>query len=327
MKRLLFIAVLLIMLLQFLTCQNILGMPGDNAAAFMKIGSGARAIGLGSAFVAAADDVSASFWNPAGLARLEGPALAVVDRTPVMDTDYACAAIAAPVWKIGFIGISGIYYGCGEVPMYDENGLSNGTLSDREAAVILSYAYKINQLSIGANVKYIYQDMSADISMVSDGIGGDVAVLYRMFDNLSVGAVLHNKYKIADKDNGDISSESPINIRAGIHYRLNMGKDNSLNFMLDFNQTKSYPLKLHFGTELILVDFFYLRTGLDDIYAETRGANIAHLDLIRQNLKPAFGLGLKWKMGSNNQRALIFDYAISIEKLGLRNFFTLGYQF
>jgi hypothetical protein len=45
---------------------------------FLKIGIGARAAGMGCAFVAIADDASAVFWNPAGLARLDP------DRTEVM---------------------------------------------------------------------------------------------------------------------------------------------------------------------------------------------------------------------------------------------------
>src|SRR5215468_8588160 len=45
---------------------------------FLKIGIGARAAGMGGAFVAVADDPSAVFWNPAGLARLDE------DKTAVM---------------------------------------------------------------------------------------------------------------------------------------------------------------------------------------------------------------------------------------------------
>ncbi len=38
-----------------------------NAAQFLRSGVGARAIGMGGAFVAVADDVNAAYWNPAGL--------------------------------------------------------------------------------------------------------------------------------------------------------------------------------------------------------------------------------------------------------------------
>jgi len=40
------------------------------AGEFLRIGVGARALGMGSAFAGLADDGSAAFWNPAGLATL-----------------------------------------------------------------------------------------------------------------------------------------------------------------------------------------------------------------------------------------------------------------
>jgi hypothetical protein len=171
------------------------------------------------------------------------------------------------------------------------------------------------------------------VSAESDGIGADVSVLYRMYENLAVGAVFHSNYEMTSNTDDTISGESPLNIRAGLHYRANMGKDNSLNFMMDFDQTRFYPLKLHVGTELVIYDAFAFRAGLDDVYVETRDADITYLDLLKKTCKPTFGLGFKWKMGQRGttpgarQSALIFDYALSVERLGLRNFFTLGYQF
>jgi len=41
------------------------------AGAFMENGGGARALGMGGAFTAVADDPSTTFWNPAGLASAE----------------------------------------------------------------------------------------------------------------------------------------------------------------------------------------------------------------------------------------------------------------
>ncbi len=45
-------------------------MAGKYAAEFLRIGVGARALGLAGAYVAIADDGTASYWNPAGLADL-----------------------------------------------------------------------------------------------------------------------------------------------------------------------------------------------------------------------------------------------------------------
>src|SRR5438046_9685026 len=40
------------------------------AGEFMKIPVGARAVGMGGAFVAVADDATSPFWNPAGMVYL-----------------------------------------------------------------------------------------------------------------------------------------------------------------------------------------------------------------------------------------------------------------
>jgi len=325
----------LLCVLCLLVCpQNSEGQDITNAASFLKIGAGARAIALGGAFVAVADDASAGYWNPAGLAQLPGPVISLADRVPAMDTDYAHLAFASPIWRLGFLGLSTIYYSCGDVGMYDSHGVNIGTLTDREAALILSYAYSLNQLSLGANAKYVYQDMADEyVSATSDGIGADISVLYKVYESLIIGAVFHSKYKMTRDTDGTISGEAPLNISAGVHYKADMGGDNSLNLMIDFDQTRYHPLKLHMGTELVLYDAFFFRAGLDDLYAETKGADIEYLDLIKKSCKPTFGLGFKWKMGQRGtapdarQSALIFDYALSIERLGLRNFFTLAYQF
>lgn len=44
----------------------------------ISIGSGARALGMGGAFIAVADDATAASWNPAGLCVLEKPEVSIV---------------------------------------------------------------------------------------------------------------------------------------------------------------------------------------------------------------------------------------------------------
>lgn len=52
------------------------------------LGSGARAIGMGSAFIAVADDATASMWNPGGLMQLETPELSIVLYDAIRTENY-----------------------------------------------------------------------------------------------------------------------------------------------------------------------------------------------------------------------------------------------
>ena len=45
---------------------------GTTAGQFLKLGVGSRAMALGGAFTAIANDASALYWNPSGLSRIKG---------------------------------------------------------------------------------------------------------------------------------------------------------------------------------------------------------------------------------------------------------------
>ncbi len=47
-------------------------------SSFNPVGSGARALGMGGAFIAVADDATAASWNPGGLIQLERPEISIV---------------------------------------------------------------------------------------------------------------------------------------------------------------------------------------------------------------------------------------------------------
>jgi len=52
--------------------------PIETPSSVNPVGSGARALGMGGAFIAVADDATAASWNPGGLIQLESPEVSVV---------------------------------------------------------------------------------------------------------------------------------------------------------------------------------------------------------------------------------------------------------
>jgi long-subunit fatty acid transport protein len=77
-KNLVFSAALLIMIWMYPVFPASGVAEFEIPSSFNPVGSGARAIGMGGAFIAAADDATAASWNPGGLIRLTLPEFSIV---------------------------------------------------------------------------------------------------------------------------------------------------------------------------------------------------------------------------------------------------------
>ncbi|MFH1844447.1 MAG: PorV/PorQ family protein [bacterium] len=173
------------------------------AGAFMENGGGARALALGGAFVALADDPSTTFWNPAGLATAQERQLLLMHSErfgDLIDRDFA--AYVQPVdWSLfggqeGGFGVSVIRLGIDDIPFtdhltdqLDENGdgeVDNTEIlelfnmqdqirfkSDQEWALFLSYGERKGQWQVGGSLKMIRQSVG-DFSSI--GIGFDAGL-------------------------------------------------------------------------------------------------------------------------------------------------------
>ena len=186
------------------------------AGSFMADGGGARALGLGSAFVAVADDASATFWNPAGLAGQTHKQLLIMHSErfgDLIDRDFVSYVHPLGGDAHHTIGITVIRLGLDDIPFTDDlakkldepeyGGNGNGVLDDDEAArifqfsdeikyksdselaIMASYARDLGQWQVGGNVKFIRQSL-ADFS--SFGLGIDVGLMRRnWWKNLDFG--------------------------------------------------------------------------------------------------------------------------------------------
>ena len=185
------------------------------AGEFLRIGVGARALGMGSAFVGLADDGTAAYWNPAGLATLqsrEATAMHAEQFGSIVKYDFA--SFAMPIGDPGkshqSLGFSFIRLGVDDIPdtrgleILDQNG--NGKFdypddrlvvdesrfifnSDNDVALLISYAREVRPgFSIGGNFKIIRQWLGD--SLRSSGFGLDAGVLWVGPNGWSLGAKL-----------------------------------------------------------------------------------------------------------------------------------------
>lgn len=84
---LLFSSLLLFLLFPDAACPQIITDVKINSSP-NPVGSGARATGMGGAFIAIADDATAASWNPGGLIQLETPEVSIVGSCSVSRDDY-----------------------------------------------------------------------------------------------------------------------------------------------------------------------------------------------------------------------------------------------
>ncbi len=90
---------------------------GKYSGEFLAIGVSGRALGMGSAFVALANDVSAGYWNPAGLSRLDFPqAMIMHDERFAGLVNYNYGALAIPYKSDMTLGFSVIRLGVDGIP-------------------------------------------------------------------------------------------------------------------------------------------------------------------------------------------------------------------
>ncbi len=199
MKRLLLI---LLVSVEFLLAQSRYG------GSFLEIGVGARALSMGSAAVAAPGDVTAAYWNPAGLAmvsRLQVGSMYARLFNQLEEQSYLAAVI--PLMKNATISFSWIRLSIDQIPRYefDENdpitayqrlhgqaeqltGQPVDYFSNQNDAFIFSFArlvpYNLDlgwqyfevpiKFGFGMNVKYIRQQLDQN---TGTGIGLDAGFL------------------------------------------------------------------------------------------------------------------------------------------------------
>src|ERR1700704_2769799 len=138
MKRLSLVAILCLGF-QFVEAAD----SGTTSANFLKMGVGPRAVAMGEAQVGLADDVYATYWNPAGLAQLQNREAGFVQTQYFQDIQSQYAAYAHPNPSLGTLAGSFTYFNVGKFDSYDASGQPTGQVGANDASLGLSYARPI----------------------------------------------------------------------------------------------------------------------------------------------------------------------------------------
>ncbi len=223
----------------------------EAAVLFLLISPHARVGGMGEAFVAVADDASAVFWNPAGLAFQEGRQFTsmyqpLLPQFNLDDLYYLFGAYRQSVEGLGTVGFNITFANYGQQIITDETGPEAlGTFNSNEFAITLSYATLFSQnTGVGLNVKFIKSNLSEVGAGIEKGNGKasafavDLGLLKKnlFMDNLSFGVNISNiGPKITYIDNAQ-ADPIPTNFKIGFAYKAIDQEFNSLTFVADMNK-------------------------------------------------------------------------------------------
>ncbi len=228
---------------------------GTRAMTFLKIGVGAEAIGMGESQVAATDDLYASYWNPAGLAKLQKPQLALMHNEWFAGINHEFVGIALPVGNIGTIGLSSSYLSFGDLQGRDSEGNETTIFRPYDLAVILSYARNFSSaIAFGANAKFLREQIADE---TGNGIAFDFGALYtfpQMPLSLGFNAQhLGPRVRFIEEAFG-----LPVTFRLGAAYRL---LNDALTLTSDIIRPSDNDIAIAAGAGYTIANILQLRTG------------------------------------------------------------------
>jgi hypothetical protein len=277
-----------------------LAAPGQTGFAFLKLGVGARAMGLGSAYVALADDPTAIHWNPAGLAAISGTQVTAMHNEWIQDfrQEFAAVGVHAGPGTLG-VGFSGFY--SSEFERRDDTGVLIGHYGFNDIALTGAYGLKVVEgLDAGVALRYIREMID---QWDATAFTGDLGVRYRLRETgVSFGAAVQN----IGGDPKFIAETFPIPLtwRAGAAVSRPIASLQGRGTLsTEIRKARADDAHFHAGAEYLYRDHVALRVGGKFGYDDE---------------KVTFGLGLAkdW---------IHFDYAVVplSSNLGTTHFFSL----
>ena len=312
---------------------------GTTAATFLNADVGARAVGMGSAYVSLVEDATAMYWNPAGLARVKGNEAVFSHAQWIADITMSYAGAAVNLGNIGNIGVSSQFETMDEMERTtilqpDGTGEMFGVGS---YAFALSYARNLtDRFSIGMSAKFIQERI---YHSRANGAAVDIGTMFdTQFYGMKIGMSITNygtKMQLEGRDmqtqkdpdptvsgnNENIPAylktdafDLPLLFRVGVSMDVLKGyeKSNLIVAVNALHPNDNYE-SLNVGCEYVYNKMFSIRAGYKSLFAKDseEGLNL--------------GAGLNYPIGGMR---LAIDYAYhEFGRLNDIQEFTIGIGF
>jgi hypothetical protein len=308
-------------------------------AQFLKLGYGARATSLGGSYVADANDLSALYWNPAGLAQITGSAVQLSRTEYLADIKYSNVAFGTNVGDMGVIAASIIYLDSGEMEVRTENE-PEGTgerFKVQDFALQLSYSrFLTDRFSLGTTVKYVQEQIWHSSA---SAVAFDIGVLFSTpFKGVRLGASIANfgsKMTMSGRDiifsadpdpvqdgTADIINSQfltdgqsmPLMFRIGLSWDAISTSNHRIRLLTDAAHPNDNSEYVNLGAEYSFRDLIAFRGGYKNLFEEDGEQGLT------------FGAGINVRLDKALRAR--FDYAYAdFGRLESTHWFTVDLQF
>ena len=313
MKRLIVILGGLLLLPGLAQAAEIFEKVGTFDGQFLKIEVGARAAGMGNAFVAVADDASATFWNAAGIARIDPnkSELSLNHANWIADMSFDQISYVFHVKRIpGAISVHARALTMNPMTAYQPDPVE-GTGRTFDAGMMtagLTYARSFtDKFSAGVTANFVHEGL-AEFNQQTYAF--DVGTLYDVgVLGMKIGMTISNigsQVKFIDRE-----ARIPALFRVGSSLNLMQSADQHLVGSLEFSHPPDNAERLNVGTEYSFKNFVHLRGGYNINY-DAEGI--------------AGGVGFHFPVSVAGEADLDYAYT-DMQDLGGVHRFSLTFQF
>jgi hypothetical protein len=329
---------------------------GQAGAQFLKIGVDGRGSAMGGAFTAVADDISSLYWNPAGAAMLQRPAVMVSDAEWIADVRNNYVGYASPlgIWGTFGLGLTSLSMGKEEVTTVYEPEGTGEEWGANDIAVALTYAKRLtDRFCFGMNAKFVQQNIW---DMSANGFGFDLGTLYEpeFLPGFKFGLVMLNfsptsmsfsggHLETMLPDSAAMPNQEPsefqrlteeyvlpMSFKGGMAYTWSVDPANRVIFALDYLHPNDGGERFQAGVEYGWSKMLFLRLGysyyadmLKMPFGEER--NKAEWEDDHMTLGGSFGAGFSYPIAGRDVQV---DYAgQDMGWLGITHRISLGLGF
>jgi opacity protein-like surface antigen len=292
---------------------------GTTAAQVLKFNVGPRAIGMGGAFTAVSDDITAMYWNPGGTANIQMNEAFFNHTSLYADVRHDFAAIASYLSGVGTIGAFVSVLSMDEMLVRtEERPEGTGEFFNAGAIVLgLNFSrYLTENFAIGANFKYINESIW---HMDATGFGIDIGTIYKLqvLNELRIAASISNfgtKMQLSGRDitqivqsgagnqnliNANLELDKfdlPLLFRFGLSADVIRDGTSKLTTSIDAIHPNDHTEYINAGAEYSWNEILYLRAGYNSLFeADTEkgltlgfGVHYRIIDMVKVKLDYAY---------------------------------------